>query len=66
MVAPLRDGTPFCTLCSSFHHEPKSCGFDPLAPCILCKMPVRTLSMGGSGICPWCDCGHPEARPAEA
>jgi uncharacterized Zn finger protein (UPF0148 family) len=32
--------------------------YDPLAPCILCGLPVVEASMGGTGVCPWCDTGH--------
>ena len=39
-------------------------GFDPEAPCELCEKPVVMLSMAGPGICPWCDIGRPEQRPA--
>ncbi len=31
--------------------------YDPTAPCILCGEPVVSASMGGTVVCPWCDCG---------
>ena len=31
-------------------------------PCQLCGEPVRSLSMGGPTICPWCDTGGPAVR----
>ncbi len=27
------------------------------APCTVCDLPVGEASMGGTVICPWCDCG---------
>jgi hypothetical protein len=32
--------------------------YDENAPCIVCQEPVVEASMGGTGVCPWCDCGH--------
>lgn len=32
--------------------------YDENAPCIICGEPVVEASMGGTVICPWCDCGH--------
>lgn len=32
--------------------------YDPAAPCHLCGLPVGSASMGGTSICPWCDCGR--------
>ena len=32
--------------------------YDPNAPCIVCEQPVIAASMGGTAICPWCDCGN--------
>ncbi len=32
--------------------------YDPDAPCILCGEPVVAASMGGTVVCPWCDCGN--------
>ena len=37
--------------------------YDADAPCRLCGEPVIEASMGGTDVCPWCDCGKP--RPAE-
>ena len=31
--------------------------YDENAPCIMCGEPVVAASMGGTVICPWCDCG---------
>jgi len=31
--------------------------YDENTPCIICGEPVREASMGGTVICPWCDCG---------
>ena len=35
--------------------------YDENAPCRVCKFPVKEASMGGTDLCPWCDCG--EERP---
>ena len=32
--------------------------YDENAPCIICGEPVTEASMGGTVVCPWCDCGH--------
>jgi len=32
--------------------------YDENAPCIICGEPVIEASMGGTAICPWCDCGN--------
>ncbi len=31
--------------------------YDDLAPCICCGEPVHNASMGGTVVCPACDCG---------
>ena len=31
--------------------------YDETAPCKICKEPVENASMGGTDICPACDCG---------
>ena len=31
--------------------------YDETAPCIVCGEPVEAASMGGTEICPACDCG---------
>lgn len=31
--------------------------YDETALCTLCGLPVVSASMGGTHICPWCDCG---------
>jgi len=31
--------------------------YDETAPCRVCGLPVVDASMGGTDICPWCDCG---------
>lgn len=46
----------FCGNCQSYHDGP--CHFDPTFSCIFCDEPVGSLSLGGSAICPYCDCGH--------
>jgi hypothetical protein len=30
--------------------------YDENAPCIMCGLPVVEASMGGTVVCPWCDC----------
>lgn len=32
--------------------------YDENAPCQICQEPVVEASMGGTSICPWCDCGN--------
>jgi len=32
--------------------------YDEKAPCKICGEPVGEASMGGTDICPACDCGH--------
>lgn len=32
--------------------------FDETAPCCVCGNPVLDVSMGGTSICPHCDCGY--------
>ena len=32
--------------------------FDETAPCCVCGNPVLFVSMGGTSICPHCDCGY--------
>ncbi len=36
----------------------KTYEYDENAPCIICGLPVVEASMGGTVICPWCDCGN--------
>jgi len=31
--------------------------YDETAPCIICGESVIEASVGGTVICPWCDCG---------
>ena len=31
--------------------------YDENAPCIWCGLPVESASMGGTNLCPACDCG---------
>lgn len=31
--------------------------YDETAPCRICGYPVMDASMGGTNVCPWCDCG---------
>lgn len=31
--------------------------YDPDAPCVSCGLPVMEASMGGTAVCPSCDCG---------
>lgn len=31
--------------------------YDENAPCRICGEPVVEASMGGTDVCPWCDCG---------
>ncbi len=35
----------------------KTIEYDETAPCIVCGEPVDEASMGGTAICPSCDCG---------
>jgi hypothetical protein len=37
--------------------EPFTVEYDPDAPCSVCGKPVIEASMGGTDVCPWCDCG---------
>lgn len=32
--------------------------YDENTACIICKLPVTEASVGGTGICPWCDAGY--------
>lgn len=32
--------------------------YDENAPCRICGLPVCEASMGGTDVCPWCDCGN--------
>ena len=32
--------------------------YDENAPCRICGEPVVSASMGGTDVCPWCDCGR--------
>lgn len=32
--------------------------YDEEAPCRCCGLPVVEASMGGTDVCPWCDCGY--------
>ncbi len=32
--------------------------YDENAPCVICSLPVLFASMGGTAVCPWCDCGN--------
>lgn len=31
--------------------------YDETAPCRMCGLPVIEASVGGTDVCPWCDCG---------
>tara|TARA_Y100000034_G_C6891777_1_gene410368 strand:+ start:680 stop:988 length:309 start_codon:yes stop_codon:yes gene_type:complete len=37
--------------------------YDADAPCRICGEPVIEASMGGTNVCPWCDCGR--ERPSD-
>jgi len=37
--------------------EPLTVEYDEQAPCRLCGEPVLEASVGGTDVCPWCDCG---------
>jgi len=38
--------------------------YDENAPCRACGLPVVSASMGGTDLCPWCDCGkHRNGEP---
>jgi hypothetical protein len=32
--------------------------YDDTAPCRMCGQPIIEASMGGTDVCPWCDCGY--------
>ena len=36
----------------------KEMDYDADAPCLSCGLPVEEASMGGTRICPACDCGQ--------
>ena len=38
-------------------NKPFTVDYDETAPCRICGRPVMEASMGGTDICPWCDCG---------
>lgn len=38
--------------------KPFTVEYDENAPCVSCGLPVLYASMGGTGICAWCDCGQ--------
>lgn len=60
-----------CTNCGASHLFPPlkglpkdaACPFVLGNPCVCCGEPVRALSMGGDGICPYCDAGKCLRRP---
>ena len=37
---------------------PLTIEYDETTPCICCGLPVGTASMGGTVLCPSCDCGR--------
>lgn len=37
--------------------EMKEVHYDPNGTCTICDLPIIEASMGGTTICPWCDCG---------
>jgi hypothetical protein len=36
---------------------PRTIEYNENAPCVMCELPVVSASMGGTAVCPWCDCG---------
>jgi hypothetical protein len=32
--------------------------YDPASPCRICGLSVLEASVGGTDVCPWCDCGY--------
>jgi hypothetical protein len=42
---------------TGFDGEKFTVEYDENAPCIGCGLPVIEASMGGTALCPWCDCG---------
>ncbi len=32
--------------------------YDPNSPCVYCELPVIEASVGGTSVCPACDCGR--------
>jgi hypothetical protein len=43
--------------------EPFTVEYDETAPCVQCGLPVVTVSMGGTAVCPWCDLGQCRFSP---
>ena len=37
--------------------KPFTVEYDETAPCRICGRPVMDASMGGTDVCPYCDCG---------
>ena len=54
VTALTRSKTASYTLLDGTTHEVE---YDPDAPCWMCGQPVVEASMGGTVVCPWCDCG---------
>lgn len=46
------------TYISAIDHKPFDVEYDDDDPCIICKLPVIEASVGGTAVCPWCDCGY--------
>ena len=42
---------------TSVHGDYIEVEYDETAPCQICRLPVENASVGGTGICPACDCG---------
>ena len=40
------------------HKDAREMDFDPAFPCTYCNEPVGSPSMGGTAVCPSCDCGY--------
>lgn len=43
---------------TNFEGEEFQVVYDADAPCASCGLPVVSASVGGTAICPWCDCGN--------
>lgn len=41
-----------------FKGQPFTVEYDETAPCRVCHQPVVAASMGGTDVCPSCDCGR--------
>jgi hypothetical protein len=40
------------------NNGPIEVSYDPDSPCVYCELPVIEASVGGTAVCPACDCGR--------